>query len=271
NLPNADQYIAGFFYGSDGWTSTRDFCSKNDFRGMLEIKRSWFSQRIWGRLSYNPDIPDDVFIDEMKYRWPDVDANALFNAWKHASSGLPLATEVIQGKWDLDFEWYPELCQKMNRFLKAADFRKTTPPPGSNICKITDTAKNTCAPDKISALEIADQIAERAQTARALLETLDPCGHKDLQIYLQNISAQIHLSFYYADKIRGAVHLAAGNTPEAKKALEKVASNWLNYSSTMDALYTGSGMVRTKSFKNWHQWDSHVKKEYAELSGATAE
>jgi hypothetical protein len=266
-FPDKDKYIQGIFYGSDGWTAARDFYSKADVhRNVLDIKRLWYTQMIWGRLSYNPETPDLVFIDEMAYRYPNVSAPALFSAWSDASRGLPLASEVIQGSRCFDFHWWPELCQSAKNFLTVADFITAKPSVGSDICSIADSAAGNCAKGRTSD-EIADEIQASGEAALQQLESISSTGNPDLEVNIKSIYAQAYLSLYYAEKIRGATALAANRNEEAKIALGKAVSHWENYTNFMDGMFIGANMLRSKNFKNWHVHDAAVRKEYADLGG----
>ena len=164
-FPDKDRYIQGFFYGSDGWSATRDFVSKDPtLKDKLDIKRLWFSQMIWGRLAYNPETPDSMFIDQLSDRYRDVFAQDLFEAWRQASHGLPLATEVIQGTLSFDFQWWPELCQSHKGFVTIQNFIKAKPPGGSTISSIAETAAGKSG-DKRTTYEVADEIQSSAESA----------------------------------------------------------------------------------------------------------
>ena len=61
---NKGDWFAGFYMGGDGYTPTRTFFSKNSVtQGILDVQRQWYMYMLWGRLSYNPNINDDVFKD----------------------------------------------------------------------------------------------------------------------------------------------------------------------------------------------------------------
>ena len=63
-FPQIDKYVNGFYIGADGWVFARDFTSKNPYykeRNALSIQRTWYMQKLWGRISYNPTISDDFF------------------------------------------------------------------------------------------------------------------------------------------------------------------------------------------------------------------
>ena len=266
-FPDKDRFIQGFFYGSDGWSATRDFVSKDAvFNDVLEIKRLWFSQKIWGRIAYNPETSDQVFTDELALRYPSVDASKLFDAWRNASRGLPLATEVIQGTLSFDFQWWPELCQSGKGFLAIKNFIKAKPPGGSTISSIADTAAGKSG-DLRTTYEVANEIQASAESALATLSTLSAGNNPELAVNLKNTTAQAHLSLYYAEKIRGATEFAAGKTDAAKTAMGNAVGHWKNYVTIMDSLFHGADMMRTKDFKDWHVHDAAVLKEFTKLGG----
>ncbi len=63
------QAFVGFYMGSDGFSPTRTFFSKSSAtQGLLEIQRQWYMFMLWGRISYNPKISDDVFREQLAQR-----------------------------------------------------------------------------------------------------------------------------------------------------------------------------------------------------------
>ncbi|QDU89003.1 hypothetical protein Pla175_23880 [Pirellulimonas nuda] len=266
-FPDKDEYIQGFFYGSDGWTATRDFYSKAEVhKNVLDIKRLWYTQMLWGRLAYNPQTPNSVFIEEMASRYPGVDATTLFGAWSDASRGLPLATEVVQGTLCYDFNWWPELSQSAKKYLTIDDFIKAKPSVGSDISSIADSAAGKRGTGRTS-YEVADQIEEAAQAALDKLTSISSDADADLEVNLKSIYAQAYLSLYYAEKIRAATDKAAGDNHAATAGLGKAVRYWNRYVNLMDGMFTGAGMQRTRGFRDWHVHDAAVMKEYTDLGG----
>ncbi|WP_146599216.1 hypothetical protein [Novipirellula aureliae] len=266
-FPDKDKYIQGFFYGSDGWTATRDFYSKADVhKNILDIKRLWYTQMLWGRLSYNPETSDQVFLNELAYRYPDVSAATLFDAWSDASRGLPLAAEVIQGTLCFDFNWWPELCQSNKGFLKIEDFIKAKPSIGSELCSIEESAAGDC-PDGLSSDDVADKVQLAAESAIKKLATISSAGNPDLEVNIKSIHAQAYLSLYYAEKIRAATAKAADRNEDARTALGKAEGHWKNYTRIMDGMFIGADMLRTRNFEDWHVHDAAVSREYSVLAG----
>ena len=266
-FPDKDKYIQGFFYGGDGWTATRDFYSKAAVhKNVLDIKRVWYTQMLWGRLSYNPQTLDQVFIDEMAYRYPNVSASNLFSAWSDASRGLPLVAEVIQGSLCFDFHWWPELCQGNKGFLRIEDFIQAKPSIGSDICSIKDSAAGNC-PNGRTSDKIADTVQRAGEAALEKMALVSAGGNPELEVNIKSIYAQAYLSLYYAEKIRGATAKAANRNEDAKTALDKADGFWKKYVNIMDGMFIGADMLRTRDFENWHVHDATVTKEYTDLGG----
>lgn len=267
-FPDKERYIQGFFYGSDGWTGTRDFVNKeNRFNGGLEIKRVWLTQMLWGRLAYNPQTPNTVFQEAIALRYPGAAAASLFEAWMNASRALPLATEMIQGTYSLDFQWWPELCQATSGFRTVADFATASPAVGSTMCSIARSAENAC-PGGRSAGRVADTISAFSRKALNGASGLPASLQTELGRQVLNIRAQAYLGLYYAGKIKGAVDVTRNSRSAAMAALGEADCAWKNYVYLMESLFTGAQMMRTRDFTDWHAQDSRVVDEYTGLGGS---
>jgi hypothetical protein len=61
NIPGPDK-IAGFYMGPDGFIWGRNFLGINGHAPReLVMKKQWYSFLLWGRLSYEPGLPDENF------------------------------------------------------------------------------------------------------------------------------------------------------------------------------------------------------------------
>jgi len=268
NIPGQGDWFKGFLMGSDGFIPTRTFFSNNSItQGTLEIQRQWYMNMIWGRLSYNPNTPDDVFKNYMKLKFPGISTNDLFTAWSNASSGLSKVGELTFTNFKLDFHWYPENCQSHKGFLTIADFAAATPLNSSTLCSISGTAADSCA-GKISSYAVADQIEADAMSALALVNTMSAPDNSEPGVAINNIKAMSYLTIYYAYKIRGATFNKENKTIEAKKAMGSAYCWWMKYANLMDANFKGMSCQRTSHFATWHQHDAAVLKEYTDLGGS---
>ncbi len=69
---------------------------------------------LWGRLGYDPGLPNDRFVQILQERYPEADAEKLFTAWQEASMVYPTTTGFHWGS--LDFQWYIEACKSHPRY-----------------------------------------------------------------------------------------------------------------------------------------------------------
>jgi hypothetical protein len=272
------QNVTTMYIGSDGYNPTRTYFSKNDaLNGQLEVERRWYMEMLWGRISYNPQVSDDVFRNMLAVRFPTVSAENLFQAWTLASRPLPKVTELVMKDWSLDFHWYPEACwsdpSRCSGFRTIDDvagpkggFAGQDVAKGSELCNIADSAAGKCNGKK-SSYEVADEMQADARKALSLINTMKAGGNADLEVAINNIKQMAYLSSYYAHKIRGATFKKAKKTELAREQMAKAYCWWMSYSRSMESSY------HTDSFRNlsinpsWKFGDAAVLKEYTDLGG----
>jgi hypothetical protein len=258
-IPGQGDWFRGMLLGGDGFIPTRVFYSKNSVsQGTMEVERRWYMNMLWGRLSYNPDTADSVFINSIKEHFPTVSSTDLFSAWSKASRGLPKATELVHGDFKLDFEWWPEACQSYKGFIKLEAFANCEPGKGSKLCK---------ANGKKTSYELADEIEKDARAALELITPMKADSNTDLGITVNQIKSMSYLTLYYSEKIRGATHLKANNREKARDSMGLAYHWWIQYSTLMDSMFTGMVMQRTEELDNWHMHDASVLEEFTNLGG----
>ena len=267
-LPEKERCIRGFVMGSDGYTPTYVHSCKADWaQGKLDMQRTWYTWMLWGRLAYNPKLGDEFFQDILKFRYPECNSASLFAAWSHASQGVPLFTEMVQGTLINDFLWYPEACMSRRYgFLTIDKMAETVPPPGSDLCSVAESAANSCG-DKKPSYQVADEIEEHARQALMLLGDEQPDYDSELGTNIGNIRAMAYLALYFAEKIRGATYKAASQIEPARDAMGRACGYWNRYVSLMDRMFTGQDLQRTRPITDWHMLDSDVLEEYVKLGG----
>src|SRR5687767_6970362 len=109
NMPATN--LRGFYLGPDGYTWGREYISKDpNSPNQLVYNKRWYSFRIWGELAYDPDLPDSYFVNILKARFPQVNAQNLYNAWAKASQVITWVNRFHNVGSQLDFQWYPEAC-----------------------------------------------------------------------------------------------------------------------------------------------------------------
>jgi hypothetical protein len=264
NIPPADK-IAGFYMGPDGYTWGRDFLERNPAPGPrpLVMEKQWYSFMLWGRLAYDPTLPDSHFERALAARHSAAPAPQLFRALQGASQVMPLTTRFFWG--DIDLKWFPEACwshprSKGNGFYTVRHFMEGTAMPGANVLNIRDwraQLKKREPMPQTTPLEIADALEKSAADTFAALEKLRVPAKQDaeLQKTVHDCEALAHLARYYATKIRGACALALfdAGSDDAEQAtalrhLTDALAHWKNYAAIRDAhsvpaLYNRVGYV----------------------------
>jgi hypothetical protein len=273
NFPEVGKYVDGIYIGPDGWVFSRVFNSKDpsfEEKQTLDIQKTWYMQKIWGRIAYNPNVADELFKNHLASHYPEAAPDDLFEAWSKASRAVRLVNEQVTGKWSLDFHWWPERwTHKDDGYLTVNDLRKTEPMNGSALANVRDSAKGDLK-DRRSALENAADIEHLANEARKRLATLKPGSNHELALNLRDLEAMAHLSLFGAAKIRAAVLLEQNKPVEARDHLLTATRHWTQYADIMDALYIGADMQRNFHFKTWHELDSAVMRDLTDLGGPVA-
>jgi hypothetical protein len=272
NIPYR-QTVNSFNIGADIYHPTRTYWYKDaTMNGQLEIERNWYIQQLWGRISYDKNITDNVFKKYMAKRFPEVSSDLLFNAWALASKQLPKVQELTQGSWGLDAHWYAEASLYPNsgatkfRFLDDFIETKVAKSSSSNLCSIASSAAGTCGAQKTS-YQLADEMEADASSALALIDGVSSKVTVPLQLKIINIKQMSFLTTHFAYKIRAATFKKANKISEARDAMGKAFCWWMKYVNSMDSIYNGNKFRTVEVLPNWHYADAFQLKDFADLGG----
>jgi hypothetical protein len=251
--------LAGFYMGPDGYTWGREFISKEpDSPRQLVIKKQWYSFMLWGRLSYDPSLPDTLFQRTLAVRYPEARDGELFAAYKAASKVSPQINRFFWAGGGNDLAWFPEAClshPKHHGFYTVKDFINGVTTPGSGMMSIreyTDAISHKGPSTGITPPEVADQLRADATQALKLLDAMpSPGSDKELRLTLGDLRAMAYLGDYYADKIMGATELAAfGATRDAQRRassvryLQSAVEDWKLYAAIATQQYRPQLLTR---------------------------
>ncbi|MHC1769235.1 MAG: carbohydrate-binding family 6 protein [Verrucomicrobiia bacterium] len=251
NMPPADK-IAGFYMGPDGYVWGRDFLERHPDPGPrpLVMEKQWYAFMLWGRLAYDPSLPDSHFERVLAARHPQASSSHLFRALQGASQVMPLITRFFWG--DIDLKWYPEACLSHPRskgFYTVRHFMDGISMPGAEVLCIRDWRARLTARQPMTEttpLQIADALDGAAAKTLASLETLRDASKADSELRktVNDCEALAWLGRYYASKIRGACALALfdvnTDTFEQQAALRHLGealAHWKRYAAIRDAQY----------------------------------
>jgi hypothetical protein len=202
---------------------------------------------LWGRLSYDPALPDELFELSLAQRFPEVPAAKLMAASVSASRIIPQITRFFWG--DIDIKWFPEACfHHPSKFYDVRDFVQGESMPGAGVMNIATYVKRLRAGqpmDQITPLQVAEQLAADAGAALRLVGELRQLARsKELRLTLRDYEAMAHLGDYYAGKILGATDLALGQKEPAVRHLQDALEHWKKYAAVATAQYKPQLLTR---------------------------
>ena len=256
NMPGPEK-LAGYYMGPDGYIWGRDFLSRDavgeDGRRQLVWDRQWFSFNLWGRLSYDPSLPDAHFQRLLGARYPSVSAEKLLAASQASSRIIPQVTRYNWGS--IDVHWYPEANlshpAQYKGFYTVRHFMEGKTMPGEEVLSISAWREKLRAGKTITVQtppEVAAALDHDADTTLKLLAELRKQAattDQELTLTLGDYEAQAWLGQYYAAKTRGAIDLAEFNASadaaaqaSAIKHLENALAHWKQYAALYDRQYT---------------------------------
>jgi hypothetical protein len=273
NMPGPDR-LAGFYMGPDGYCWGREAIDVDgEVPRQLVMKKQWYSFLLWGRLSYDPSLPNEHFKKLLAARFPGVPAEKLFTAWTAASKIIP---EITRFFWkDIDLRWFPEACTRHpapRGFYTVRDFILGDPMPGSGVLGIRQwLVRDKEAPQRqgVTPVEVADSLQRYAQDTLTLLSELrrDDVTDRELRRTLGDLEAMAHLGRYYAAKIRAAVALAEfdrdgkpGQQQAAVSRLQEALTHWKRYADVARSQYKPQLLNRI-GYVDLHEITEYVEKD----------
>jgi hypothetical protein len=257
-LPRPDR-IAGFMLGPDGYTWGRDFVSTTGATPRrLVIEKQWYWFLLWGRLAYEPTIPDQRFEAILEARFPQ-GGRRVFEALSTTSKILPLVNRFYWGYFD--FMWYPEASWSQAGFVGVRDFITPKFPPMRDdedgetlrLMSVKAFVDRGSIAGHLTPLEVAREIDVLAtEGVNRLKQVLGAAtGDAELAETIGDIRAMAALGRYYAAKIRGAVELAryektkdAAAHAKARTELQASSEHWREYARLWSAQNVGNVFTR---------------------------
>lgn len=239
-------YVKGFYWGADGYVWGTDFQHVDHGHKTWEydFERHLFQFQLWGRLSYDPETSDEVWVHLLESHYGPVHAPLFLEGLRSASAVIPAVNRLF---WiDYDFQWHPESClSEVSGFKTILDFVNGKAMPGINVMSVSAyaAAEHEKTSDKASAegyetpvdiIGILRQAAEQSErTVLRLSEELGElrCGHAACTLH--DLYAYVEMARYYACKFEAALELnrfklngSVQHRLEAVSLLEQASSHW---------------------------------------------
>ena len=258
----------GFYYGHDGFINGREFTQRDaESPRQLEVCKHWLQWMLWGRMAFNPDYSNERIVAMLSARYPEADGAKLLDAWQRASMVYPRVTGFHWGS--LDFMWYIEGMRGRSGYTKqkgakaesgfhdVETFLNIPPHPYAGVQSIQDFVAGKKTEGR-TPLTLADLIDHDVGAAEKTLVELGEVKDKELRLTLDDIRIVCEMGRYYADKIRGATHVAVARKSKKKAdkdkavaALTRAAAHYKTYVDLVTANHIGRVWFNRVGILDW--------------------
>lgn len=269
-------YVRGYYWGADGYIWADDFQHAPDGHKTwkYDFERHWYEFELLGRLGYDPQLPDEVWIHKMEKRYGPGRGHRMFRALKAASQIIPAVNRL---HWvNFDFEWHPESLLSVCGFADIRDFARSEPMPGSGTIGIRESVENELAggstagetPGTILAI-LADAVEDLKRLTSQLRKDIDAekIGGDVICTWL-DLKAWQHLAAYYHAKISAALELVTyeltgdeDRKTTAIELLEGAVQHWKDLALVGARHYRPYRMTRSKRLFGWSYYLDDVERD----------
>ena len=295
---NGRDYVGGYFIGSEGYIPAKEYSHKPDehVTWQYAFEKQWLFYKIWGRLLYDPQTPDEVFAAEFDRRYGNGVGSKLLEAYALASR-MPLRLASFHAAtWD--YTLYSEgflapvqngFNDKVSPFISIDELiRHRTLDP--TYLSITDYVESVLGNGKLARrrpgieeslctpLDLAEDLEKDGKRALELVSSLSPKARQSLptlRCETADVEAWAYLSLYFADKLRAGVALETYRKTKVKKEqkkavalLEDAARHWNDIITVTKQHYNAVPAVqlsrtsqRHKAIFSWEKYRDQVKRD----------
>jgi len=270
---NSHSYVGGYFIGSETYIPAKDYFTKPgiDVNWKYAFERQWLFYKIWGRLLYNSDTPDEIFKQEFIRRYGE-NYDILFEASSLAGKTPLKLASSFDCSWD--FTLYSEGFMALDPDKQRVDYisvdRQINQPPLDtsiiSIKKYVDTILSGRKFDnnEITPLTMASDLQRDCDNALELIKDFDAANNTALMFEISDIKVWANLGLFLAEKLKGAVELHSyrlgGNETNKQNAinhLEKALKYWDVVIEITEPIYNEMPLVHLseQDGKNWKEND----------------
>lgn len=276
----------GYFLGSETYIPAKEYRMSPDvhFNWKYAFQKQWEFYQMWGRLLYNPQLPDSFFVDQYTQRYGKPVAKKMFEAMKLGSE-MPLQlASFYQGTWD--FTLYCE------GFLNGLQIYRNYKEPGEafinvkemithpvldkrylNINEYTNLKLNDkpIKNEEITPPKLAEKMEQNGNQLIQLCSELNHLPAKDsvnFNIELNDLKTWAYLSLYFSEKLKGAMFLDEAVKTKSKdlqkKSMEHLTTAAGYWKEIMNSTqqYQEVSLLHIRTFKfHWKYYYPKVLKD----------
>jgi hypothetical protein len=211
---NSQPYVGGYFVGSESYIPAKDYFTaiKGPVDWDFAFQRQWLFYKIWGRLLYNPETPDEVFAATYKNKYGAA-GDKLLEAMSLASSTQLKIGSLYDSRWD--FTLYGEglmaLVGDSTKYI-SADILINQPTLDPDYVSVKDyvsgiKSKKKFGAEKITPPVLIGMLESDCRKALDLIKDISPKENNSLMYELADIKIWSNLGLHLAEKLKGAISL----------------------------------------------------------------
>lgn len=281
---NTPDYVGGYFIGSETYIPAKDYFTSPEYKDKVSwdyaFERQWLFYKIWGRLLYNPETPNSVFINEFKQKYGEAYAETLFKASNLAGKTPLRLVSFFDSTWD--FTMYAEGFTYRNpetenvEFIDINRFIKQ-PPQDTTFVSIANYVKSvsnneTFPKDYTTPVILAENLEKDANQALELVNDI-PTDNADLMYEVADIKTWAYIGLYMAEKIKAGIALETyrlnGDSDKQQEAIEHLENGLAYWDKIIDItrpIYNDMRLVHynENEGKTWQEND-HLRFHWALL------
>ena len=237
---NMNENIGGYYIGSECYIPAKDYMTKLDHdQWQYAYERQWLFYKLWGRLLYNPDTPDETFKNDFILKYGKK-AASLLEAYSMASrmplhyasfidvnNDKSLYSEGILSRYRRDESEFLNVNLMIDKSSLDPDYL--------SIKTFVDRLQNNKAikNGELTPLALADELNALSKRTFGLVQGIEPGNDVALRYEIEDVKVWAKLADYLAEKIRGGVAYytfqKTKDKSEQKKAidhLKKALKEW---------------------------------------------
>jgi hypothetical protein len=214
NENTKEDYVGGYFIGSETYIPALDYFTavKEPVDWKWAFQRQWLFYKLWGRLLYNPETPDEVFQAEFNRRYGSKGDN-LLKAYELASNTQLRLASLYDSKWDFTLycEGFLALQGDTTKYISVNQLidQPTLAPEYVSVNDYVEmTLKGeTFADSQVTPDMLADLLEKDNYETLHLVDNLEVYGNASLMYEVADVKVWAYLGLHLAEKLRGAIAL----------------------------------------------------------------
>jgi hypothetical protein len=259
---NGQDYVGGYFVGSECYIPAKDIYHKADHPHVnwkYAFERQWLYYKQWGRLLYDPETNDAVFVNAFDQRFPGNPGNQMVEAYKLSTRTNQRIASFFNFTWDHSFYTEGFIGNKRD-FIKLDEMIDAEPiePDFVSIEEYGNGNQNFGT--MVTPLKLAADLEKDNQKALGIVNGISTTD-ETLQCEMEDVKAWAYLGLYFAKKIRAGVALNQNKKSEAVGYITEAQKCWQDLVRVTDAHIQASHLAITEDYFHWKNYQDEVDKE----------